>query len=169
MANCSSGRVRLQHAHVGNSPAAWLELLRRCALRFHVVALNLPRRSAKRLAEMLEAGADEGHIGPLPYEAAKDLTAAMFGFPDWNALRDSLRTGVPSESDEVISNEAELATRRLWQASELQRLYPRMSFAFAEQLVDEWRPTCAIAIFHPPQLTHAARTESSPHLYQSRH
>jgi hypothetical protein len=93
----------------------------------------------------------------------------MFGFPDWKALRDSLRTAVPSESDEVISNEAELATRRLWQASELQRLYPRMLFAFAEQLVDEWRPTCAIAIFHPPQLTHAARTESSPHRYQSRH
>src|SRR5258708_7779084 len=128
MANCSSGRVRLQRAHVGNSPAAWLELLRRCALRFHVVALNLPRRSAKRLAEMLEAGAEEGHIGPPPYEAAKDLTAAMFGFPDWKALRDSLRKGVPSESDEVISNEAELATRPLWQASELQRLYPRMSF-----------------------------------------
>jgi hypothetical protein len=145
------------------------ELFRRCALRFHVVALNLPRRSAKRLAEMLEAGADEGHIGPLHYEAAKDLTAAMFGFPHWKALHDSLRTSVPSESDEVVSDEAELATRRLWQASELQRLHPRMPFAFAEQLIDEWRPTCGIAIFHPPQPAHIVRAEANPHIYQSRY
>jgi len=132
----------------------------RCALRFHVVALYLPRRSARRLAEMLEAGADEGHIGPLSYEAAKDLTAAMFGFRDWKALHDSLRMSVPSESDEVVSEAAELAKRRRWQASELQRLYSKMPIAFAEKLVDEWRPTCGIAIFHPPQWAYAARAKA---------
>lgn len=71
-----------------------------------------------------DAGAAVDFIGPLSYDAAKDVTAAMFGFPHWKALHDSLRTSVPSESDEVVSNEAELAARRHWQASELKQLFP---------------------------------------------
>jgi hypothetical protein len=31
---------------------------------------------------------------------------------------------------------------------ELRRLYSQMSFALAERFIDEWRPTCGIAICH---------------------
>lgn len=123
-------------------------------MRFHILNLFLPRRSARRLVEMLAAGADGGMIGPLDLNTAKDLTATMYGFADWKALGASLRTSIPSESDEVLYDLDELAARRRWQAAELHRRYPAMLPAFAARFIDAWRPTCGIAIFHPEHATH---------------